>query len=222
MAGASSPTCTPARAAILTGQKPWNHGSLGAVSVAAADVVARGGWRAQASLGRLTLHRYGKNGPFSSRTISLLSRACRGNLSSVFTVSARGEKEERGLFAQCQTSHLQGCLSPAALARRVVLKPSWRPSASGTARGKWYTQKRSAACTAGCSRLCWARVMRGRQRSSGCSAPAGGCAAPAAASASGHQAQCDPCLSAAAVLSCKHAIHPHSRHLTSLLVAHYG
>ena len=30
----STPTCTPARAAILTGQKPWNHGSLGAVSVA--------------------------------------------------------------------------------------------------------------------------------------------------------------------------------------------
>ena len=30
----STPTCTPARAAILTGQKPWNHGSLGAVAVA--------------------------------------------------------------------------------------------------------------------------------------------------------------------------------------------
>jgi arylsulfatase len=30
----STPTCTPARAAILTGQKPWNHGSLGAVNVA--------------------------------------------------------------------------------------------------------------------------------------------------------------------------------------------
>jgi arylsulfatase A-like enzyme len=30
----STPTCTPARAAILTGQKPWNHGSLGAVPVA--------------------------------------------------------------------------------------------------------------------------------------------------------------------------------------------
>ena len=30
----STPTCTPARAAILTGQKPWNHGSLGAVGVA--------------------------------------------------------------------------------------------------------------------------------------------------------------------------------------------
>jgi arylsulfatase A-like enzyme len=30
----STPTCTPARAAILTGQKPWNHGSLGAIAVA--------------------------------------------------------------------------------------------------------------------------------------------------------------------------------------------
>jgi arylsulfatase A-like enzyme len=30
----STPTCTPARAAILTGQKPWNHGSLGAVGIA--------------------------------------------------------------------------------------------------------------------------------------------------------------------------------------------
>ena len=28
----ATPTCTPARAAILTGQKPWNHGSLGAVA----------------------------------------------------------------------------------------------------------------------------------------------------------------------------------------------
>ena len=111
------------------------------------------------------------------------------------------------MFAQCRTSRLQSCLSPAALARRVALKPSWRPSASGTARGKWYTQKRSAACTAGCSRLCWARVMRRRQRSSGCSAPAGGCAAPAAASASGHQAHCDPCLRCG-TRTCKHAIHP--------------
>ena len=32
----STPTCTPARAGILTGQKPWNHGSLGAVAVAEA------------------------------------------------------------------------------------------------------------------------------------------------------------------------------------------
>ena len=59
----------------------------------AADVVPRGGWRAQASLGRLTLHRYGKNcNPCSSRKISFharqsLSCAYRGKFSSVFTVS---------------------------------------------------------------------------------------------------------------------------------------
>jgi arylsulfatase len=26
---ASTPTCTPARASLLTGQSPWNHGMLG-------------------------------------------------------------------------------------------------------------------------------------------------------------------------------------------------
>ena len=30
----STPTCTPARAAILTGQSPWNHGMLGYGAVA--------------------------------------------------------------------------------------------------------------------------------------------------------------------------------------------
>jgi len=30
----STPTCTPARAAILTGQSPWNHGMLGAGTIA--------------------------------------------------------------------------------------------------------------------------------------------------------------------------------------------
>ena len=35
----TTPTCTPARSALLTGQKPWNHGMLGYGSVAAKCVV---------------------------------------------------------------------------------------------------------------------------------------------------------------------------------------
>jgi len=47
----STPSCTPARAAILTGQKPWNHGMLGYGAVAdkypveLAETLASAGYR---------------------------------------------------------------------------------------------------------------------------------------------------------------------------------